>query len=48
MSQWRDTKEAEVKLANLPDKFKSVKHFSLLAKINVHRVNGFTTRDIEA
>ena len=48
MLQWRDTKEAEVQLTNLPDKLKSVKLFSPLAKINVHRVNGFTTRDIEA
>ena len=48
MLQWRDTTVAEVKLANLPDKLKSVKLFSPLAKIYVHRVIGFTTRDIEA
>ena len=33
MLQWRYAKVAEVKLANLPDKLKSVKLFSLLAKI---------------
>ena len=28
MLQWRETKEAKIKIANLPDKLKSVKLFT--------------------